>query len=174
MNNPINRIPNPFRRDLLSAGAALVVILTCLTGRPAAGADAAELGEKTKAAVEDAGRSVADGAGKLLDRFDEARLKHRSRDEVIAWVIMGLLVAAAAGMMTPLRPTGFGNLGRILLGLGGAFLGGMVVRVARLDFNWGSAVIRYEELLASLVGAILLFVIFRLVRPRSVKKAPTP
>jgi uncharacterized membrane protein YeaQ/YmgE (transglycosylase-associated protein family) len=173
MNQTVHQIPNPFRRGLLGASAALIAML-CMADSQALAGNAAELGQKTKQAVQDAGRSVADEAGKLAERINEARLKHRTRDEVVAWIIMGVLVAGVAGMMTSLRSTGLGTLGRLALGLIGALLGGMLVRTVNLDFAWGSATIRYEELLASLLGAIVLVLVARLLRSGATRKTSKP
>jgi uncharacterized membrane protein YeaQ/YmgE (transglycosylase-associated protein family) len=180
MKNPItrsHRILDPFRRRLLNGAGAFLLILACLAGRPAAGADEPGLADKTKAAakqtadaVQEAGQSVAADAGQLWQRIDAARLKNRTPDEIVAWVIMGVLAGALAGMLTSLKPTGAGKLGRLLLGLAGAFLGGILVRMTNLNFGWGPVLIRYEELFASLLGAILLIVLARLVFGRRKKK----
>jgi len=125
--------------------------------------------EETKDAVRDAGRSVEKGIDNLWRSVDEQRLKNRTPDEIVAWVIMGILVGAVAGMATGLKSSGLGNFGRLLLGLGGAFLGGMVVHVAKLDFGWGPVLIRYEDLLFSFLGALLLIVLGRVFRSKSRK-----
>jgi uncharacterized membrane protein YeaQ/YmgE (transglycosylase-associated protein family) len=85
---------------------------------------------------------------------------------------MGVLVGAVAGMMTTLKPTGLGRLGRLVLGLAGAFLGGIVAHVGRFDFGWGPVLIRYEELFFSLVGAILIVAAGRIIHSRTTKKTP--
>ncbi len=166
-----------YKQCLLAAG--LLLVFTCLAGRPALAADEPGLVTKTKetaqettAAVAQAGRSAADEADQLWQRIDAARLKNRTPDEMAAWVIMGVLVGALAGMMTSLKPTGLGKLGRLLLGLSGAFLGGIVVRVTQLDFGWGPVLIRYEELAFSLFGAIVLLLLARFIRSRSQKQVP--
>lgn len=154
-------------------------MLTWLTAAPALAADQPELvseaktaAAETSAAVAQAGQSAADSAEQLWQRIDAARLKNRTFDEVVAWVIVGALVGALAGMMTTLKSTGLGKLGRLLLGLAGAFLGGMVVRVTGLDFGWGPVLIRYEELFVSLLGAVLLVVLAKFVRSRFTTKDP--
>ena len=120
-------------------------------------------------AVKDAGRSAADGFKSLWSRVDESRLTNRSRDEIAAWVIMGILVGAVAGLFTSLNTSRSGRLGRLLLGLTGAFVGGMVVRLVRIDFGWGPVLVRYEELLFSLIGAAFLILMARFVRSRATK-----
>jgi uncharacterized membrane protein YeaQ/YmgE (transglycosylase-associated protein family) len=118
--------------------------------------------------VQDAGRSAVDSIKGLWSRIDDSRLKNRTRDEIVAWVIMGVLAGLVAGSFTS---SGAGIVGRLLLGLAGAFLGGMAVHIARIDLGWGPVLIRYEELLFSLVGAVLLIVVARLIRSR-VRKTP--
>ena len=122
-----------------------------------------------KIAVEDARRDAGHSFENLWRRMDEGRLKNRSRDEIVAWVIMGVLVGAVAGMLTRLKPTGMGLVGRLLLGLGGACLGGIVGHLSKVDFGMGPVMIRYEELLFSFVGAILLNVVVRMIGSRSKK-----
>jgi len=157
----------------------IVFLLLGLAGQSLVGAEVAatsgkakEIVRDTSAAVEEAGSATADAAKSLWQKVDEARLKNRTPDELVAWVIMGVLVGAVAGMMTTLKPTGLGKLGRLALGLAGAFLGGIVVHVGQLDFGWGFVLIRYEELFFSLVGAILIVAAGRLIRSRLKKKTP--
>ncbi len=102
----------------------------------------------------------------LWKSIDGQRLKNRTPDQIVAWCIMGALVGAVAGMATSLKTTGLGKVGRLLLGLAGAFVGGIVVSATGVDFGWGPVLIRYEELLFSFAGAILLIVFSRLIRSR--------
>src|SRR5215831_16559 len=59
--------------------------------------------EDAKKAVQDAGDAAADSFNSLWRRVDESRLKNRSRDEIVAWIIMGVLVGSVAGMFTSLK-----------------------------------------------------------------------
>ena len=156
---------------------ALVVLLAGLVGQPMLATSAAATGEKarevvreTSVTVEKAGNAAANTAKELWQRIDEARLKNRTSDELVAWIMMGVLVGAVAGMMTPLKPTGPGQFGRLGLGLTGAFLGGIVVHLGQFDFGWGPVLIRYEELFFSLVGAVLIVAVGRRVRSRMKSK----
>ena len=178
---PSNRPANAVIPTLSHARrlVTFAILLTGLVGPLRFAAEAAgttekakEVARETAVAVEGAGVAAADAAKGLWQRIDEARLKNRTPDEVVAWVIMGLLVGAVAGMMTTAKPTGLGKLGRLALGLAGAFLGGIVVRVGRFDFGWGPVLIRYEELFFSLVGAILIVAAGRIIRSRVKRKAP--
>lgn len=124
-----------------------------------------------KESVQDAGRAVGKSFEDLWRRADENRLKNRTRDQIVAWAIMGVLVGSVAGMLTSLKTSGLGKLGRLLLGLAGAFIGGMIVHIGRIDFGLGPVLIRYEELLFSLVGAVVLIIVVRLFRSGAKKKS---
>jgi uncharacterized membrane protein YeaQ/YmgE (transglycosylase-associated protein family) len=158
---------------------AAFAMLACLLARPLSAADEASVSQKaqdaakeTTTAVEKAGTAVADEAKSLWQRIDAARLKNRTPDEIVAWFIVGVLVGAVAGMMTKLKQSGMGAMGRLVLGLVGSFLGGIAVRVFKIDFGWGPVLIRYEELVFALLGAIIILVIWKLISSRSKKKEP--
>ena len=76
---------------------------------------------------------------------------------VIGWIIFGLIVGAIAKLLMPGRDPG-GIIVTMALGIAGALLGGFVGRA----LGW------YQEnepagFLMSLVGAVLLLVIYRMV-----------
>src|SRR5437762_944211 len=72
--------------------------------------------QDTKKAVTDAGQATAENLESLWQRVDESRLKNRTRDEIVAWFLMGMLVGSVAGMMTSPKASGLGKAGRLLLG----------------------------------------------------------
>jgi uncharacterized membrane protein YeaQ/YmgE (transglycosylase-associated protein family) len=78
---------------------------------------------------------------------------------VIAWLVAGLIAGWLAGLLVHGR--GFGCLGDIVLGLVGAFIGGLVISVLPLNLSgqyhfWGTLVIAF-------LGALLLAAIGRLI-----------
>lgn len=121
-------------------------------------------------AVKDASRDAARSIENLWRRVDDSRLKNRNRDEIVAWVIVGVLIGALAGAFTTLNTSFSGQIGRLFIGLAGAAVGGLVVRMAKLDFGWGPVLIRYEDLAFAAAGAVVLVLLFRLVSSRSSKK----
>ena len=125
---------------------------------------------ETGEAIKDAGHATEQAAQDLWARIDANRLKNRTPDQIVAWVIIGVLVGAITGMFTALRSTGMGVLGRLLLGLAGAFIGGLIVAVANIDFGWGVVIIRYEELVFAFAGALILIGAGRLIRHFTQKK----
>ncbi len=145
--------------------------LTCLLARPLLATDTTELTQKAEDAARQKATAAAEQAKDFWEKIDAARLKNRTPDQIVAWVIMGLLVASVAGMMTSLKPTGAGLIGRLLLGLTGAFIGGIIVNVRNFDFGWGPVLIRYEELLFSFVGALLIVLLPKIIAWKFKKKA---
>jgi uncharacterized membrane protein YeaQ/YmgE (transglycosylase-associated protein family) len=122
-----------------------------------------------KQAVEDAGRSVSWKLDEIWSRIDERRLKNRTRDEIVAWVIMGVLAGGLAGLFRGVRTSGQ-QLGDIALGLVGALLAGFIVNVAQLDMGLGPVLIRYEDLLFAMIGAVVLMFGYRFLVSRAKKK----
>jgi uncharacterized membrane protein YeaQ/YmgE (transglycosylase-associated protein family) len=139
---------------------ALQFVLGCLVtlvlASPCLASAEASPAQKSKEAVSRSAQNVSEGVTTLQTRISDNRLANRTRDENVAFVLMGVLVASVAGMFSKVGCTGLGIAGRLALGLGGAFVGGMVVRVAEIDFEWGMINIAYEELLFSLLGAVAI------------------
>jgi uncharacterized membrane protein YeaQ/YmgE (transglycosylase-associated protein family) len=121
---------------------------------------------ETKEEIKDAGKAAEGKLGQLWQRIDEARLKNRTPDEIVGWLIMGLLVGGILARATELR-----RWSALAFGLIGAFLGGIVAHVTELDLGLGPVLIRYEDLLVSLVGAVVILLAAR--RFVSRKKKPT-
>lgn len=78
---------------------------------------------------------------------------------ILAWLLVGLIAGALAGLLT--RGRGFGCLGDIVVGLVGSFLGGFLVsfflKGGRVFHFWGSVGV-------ALIGALVLLGLLRLVR----------
>lgn len=77
---------------------------------------------------------------------------------VLALLVSGLIIGALARLLVP-GPDPMGLGGTILLGIGGALLGGLI---GRLLFGPGYV----PGLILSVVGAILLLLLFRSGRTR--------
>jgi uncharacterized membrane protein YeaQ/YmgE (transglycosylase-associated protein family) len=84
---------------------------------------------------------------------------------ILWFVIVGLVVGALAKLIMPGRDGG-NILTTILLGIGGAVLAGFLGRSMGMYREGEGA-----GIIASLIGAILLLAIYRMVRRRSVPAA---
>lgn len=109
--------------------------------------------------VEDAQETVAETAETLNERFQEARLKNRSFDQKVAWIIMGVLAGIGASFFTQLKPGGWGWVGRLGLGLSGAFVGSIVAQMAQVNFGWTPITIYPEELVFSFLFAMIFLAV---------------
>jgi uncharacterized membrane protein YeaQ/YmgE (transglycosylase-associated protein family) len=82
--------------------------------------------------------------------------------QIIWWIIVGLIVGALARFLVPGRDP-MGWLGTIVLGIAGSFVGGFIGSLI-----WKPTTGSYFHpggFFLSLVGAILLVLIWRKVRP---------
>lgn len=148
----------------------VVILFLLVFSMPSFASDNTSAGQKSKGAVSQSTQAISSGVTTLQTRISESRLVNRTRDENVAFILMGVLVASVAGMFSKVGCTGLGIVGRLGLGLGGAFIGGMVVRIASINYEWGTVTIGYEELLFSLIGAVSIVAISRGIQSRMRKK----
>ena len=104
----------------------------------------------------------------LWKRIDERRLKNRTPDELVAWALMGLLVGGLV-----YRFSNLSQITTILIGLVGAFIGGILANVLQLDLGLAPVLIRYEDLICSLIGGLGLFFVWKWLKGR-MAPAPAP
>lgn len=81
-------------------------------------------------------------------------------ENVISWIIFGLLVGIVANAIDP-SPSRGGLLGAILLGIVGALLGGFL---ADLIFGVGITGFNFTSFAIAVLGALLLLLIGRTFR----------
>lgn len=125
-----------------------------------AGQPVAERAQQTvaqaRADLEHAGQAAKDKVEELWRRVDERRLKNRTRDEFVAWFIIGLLAGNMVGLFSLRRTTLWQRFEIMAVGLAGAFMGGLAAHLLQLDFGLGPVLIRYEDLLLSMIGGLVL------------------
>lgn len=148
----------------------IVILFLLVLSVPSLAQDTTSTTQKSKEAVSQSTKAVSDGVSTLQTKISDNSPLNRTRDENVAFVLMGVLVASVAGMFSKVGCTVLGIAGRLALGLGGAFIGGMVVRVAEIDFEWGTVTMGYEELLFSLLGAVAIVAVSRGIQYQMRKK----
>jgi uncharacterized membrane protein YeaQ/YmgE (transglycosylase-associated protein family) len=118
--------------------------------------------------IQDTGQTALNKVEILWKRIDEKRLKNRTFDELVAWALMGLLVG---GLLY--RTTNLNQVTTLLVGLTGAFIGGILANVLQLDLGMGPVLIRYEDLVCSIAGGVALFFVWKWLKSPKAKAAAT-
>jgi uncharacterized membrane protein YeaQ/YmgE (transglycosylase-associated protein family) len=77
---------------------------------------------------------------------------------VVSWLLVGLLAGWIAGNVT--RGSGFGCITNVVIGVIGAFIGGLILEVFNIDGTAGFL----ESLAIATLGAVLLLAIANLAR----------
>ena len=78
---------------------------------------------------------------------------------ILSWIIMGLIVGALAKFIMPGKDPG-GIIITILIGIGGAFLGGFIGSFLGIGSVTGFNVMSF---LLAIGGAIILLILYRLI-----------
>lgn len=86
-----------------------------------------------------------------------------SAGQVIVWIIIGGLAGAIAGMIVKGRRRGFGLLTNIMIGLIGAFIGGILFDALNINVA-GDIVFSANDLVAAIVGSLILLALLVVVR----------
>jgi uncharacterized membrane protein YeaQ/YmgE (transglycosylase-associated protein family) len=84
--------------------------------------------------------------------------------DVISLLIIGMLAGTFAGMLIKRNRTGLGYMMNLVIGVVGAVIGGAIVRLFKIDFNWGEVVLRWEDLAAAFVGSLLFVALVAFMR----------
>ena len=79
---------------------------------------------------------------------------------ILSWIVMGLIVGVAAKFVMPGKDPG-GIIVTILIGIGGAFVGGFIG--SQLGFGPVTGFNRASLLLA-IGGAIILLILYRIIK----------
>lgn len=90
--------------------------------------------------------------------------------EIINWLIVGAIAGGFVGMLLTGRKQGYGWLKNLTLGLAGGLLGGILfIKLFNLDFGMSEIRITLQEVVAAVLGTLILWVVLKLT-----KKKPKP
>jgi len=82
-----------------------------------------------------------------------------SLDQVVVWLIIGLLGGSLAGLIIKRERKGFGALRNLGLGLTGAFVGGLLFRLFGLFRGLDRVTISLRDVVAAVVGSLLVLAV---------------
>lgn len=77
--------------------------------------------------------------------------------ELISWLVIGALAGSLASSVV--RGRGYGLLVNIAVGLIGAVIGAILLRLLNINLNLGTFTLNLDTLLAAFIGALLLVAI---------------
>lgn len=86
-----------------------------------------------------------------------------SAGTIITWVIIGLLGGTAASAIIKQNRRGYGIVKNLLIGLAGAFIGGMLFNLLNISIAPG-VVISLDDVIAALVGSLVFMLVLRAYR----------
>ena len=79
-----------------------------------------------------------------------------SLDQVIVWIIMGLLGGSLAGLIVKGERRGFGLRANLGIGLVGALVGGALFRLANIWPGLDSISISLRDIVAAVLGSLIV------------------
>jgi uncharacterized membrane protein YeaQ/YmgE (transglycosylase-associated protein family) len=77
---------------------------------------------------------------------------------IVAWIIIGLIAGAIASLIVG---GGGGLIGWLIAGLIGSVVGGFLAQQLKINLNFGNPFL--EQVVISVVGAIIVLIIARLI-----------
>jgi uncharacterized membrane protein YeaQ/YmgE (transglycosylase-associated protein family) len=82
-----------------------------------------------------------------------------SLDQVIVWIIIGLLGGSLAGAIMTRERKGFGVLRNLGIGLIGALVGGLLFRLLGIFPGLDRVAISLRDVVAALIGSLLVLTV---------------
>jgi len=92
--------------------------------------------------------------------------------QIVVWIIVGGFAGTLAGRMVTLKKEGLGRWMNFLVGVIGAFIGGEVFKLFRIDFGLGDLKVTFEDLIAAFLGSLVVIFAWRIfakIRSRKTK-----
>lgn len=82
-----------------------------------------------------------------------------SLDQIIVWIIVGLLAGSLTGLVAKGEKRGFGIWKNLGLGLAGALVGGLLFRLFDLLAGLDRVTISLRDIVAAFVGSLLVLLV---------------
>lgn len=85
-----------------------------------------------------------------------------SIDQLVVWIIVGLLGGSIAGLLVRRKRSGFGLARNLIIGLIGALIGGFLFRLFGLFSGLDKVAISLRDVVAAVVGSLLVLAVVSL------------
>src|SRR5215469_14694780 len=83
--------------------------------------------------------------------------------QIIVWIIVGGFAGTLAGRLVTWKKEGLGRWTNFLVGILGAFIGGEVFKLFRIDFGLGDLKVTFEDLIAAFLGSLVVILVWRII-----------
>jgi uncharacterized membrane protein YeaQ/YmgE (transglycosylase-associated protein family) len=80
-------------------------------------------------------------------------------DQVVVWIIVGLIAGSLTGLVIKRDRKGFGFLTNLGLGLAGALIGGLLFRLLGILPNLDKIAISLRDVISAVLGSLIVLVI---------------
>lgn len=91
--------------------------------------------------------------------------------DIVNWVIVGMIAGGFVGALLTGKKGGYGWFKNLGLGLLGGLIGGFVfVKLIKLDFGMSKVSISLQDIVAAVLGTLLVLLGFKLFGKKSPKK----
>ena len=77
--------------------------------------------------------------------------------QIVVWLVVGALAGHLVGSLMTFKREGLGRFTNLGLGLAGAVFGGVLFRVFNINLGLADVSISAEDLVAAVIGSLLLF-----------------
>jgi len=85
-------------------------------------------------------------------------------EELVVWLVIGMLAGTLAGLIVKRKKAGFGHLANLGLGLVGALIGGFLFDLFGVFTGLDDISISLRDIVAALAGALLFLVLLHYAR----------
>ncbi len=82
-----------------------------------------------------------------------------SIDQLIVWIVVGLIGGGLAGLLITWDREGFGLIRNLGLGLAGAVVGGLIFRIFGLFPGLDKIAISLRDIVAAVVGSLIVLLV---------------
>jgi uncharacterized membrane protein YeaQ/YmgE (transglycosylase-associated protein family) len=79
-----------------------------------------------------------------------------SWDQVIVWIIVGLIAGSLVGLVVTRDRKGFGLFSNLLVGLAGALVGGLLFRLIPILPSLDQISISLRDVIAAVIGSLIV------------------
>lgn len=79
-----------------------------------------------------------------------------SWDQIIVWIIIGLIAGSIVGLLVKRERKGFGLFSNLLIGLAGAFVGGLLFRLFGLLPALDQIAISLRDVVSAVIGSLIV------------------